>query len=57
MKQLRERKGYTLEYVGSKVGKSKATISRYELGEIHMTVEMLVRLAEFYGVSIVKFFE
>ncbi len=34
------------------LGKSRSTLWRYENGRVNMPSEMLLRLAEFYGVSL-----
>lgn len=39
LRELREQKGYSLEYVAEKIGKTKKTVSRYELGEHRIDVE------------------
>lgn len=51
LQQLRNEKGYSLEYVGEKINKTKKTISRYENGEHRMDVETIKALALLYGIN------
>ena len=51
-KQLREKKGLTLEQVGKELGFIKQTISKYEKNESEPAYSDLVRIAKFFGVSI-----
>lgn len=51
-KQLREEKGLTLEQVGKELGFIKQTISKYEKNESEPAYSDLVRIANFFGVSI-----
>lgn len=46
IKQLRERMGLTLEQVGEYVGVNKATVQRYETGEIDIKRNVAIKLAE-----------
>lgn len=46
IKQLRERRGLTLEQVGEYVGVNKATVQRYESGEIDIKRNVAIKLAE-----------
>lgn len=46
IKQLRERQGLTLEQVGAYVGVNKATVQRYESGEIDIKRNIAIKLAE-----------
>ncbi len=46
IKQLRERRGLTLEQVGEYVGVNKATVQRYETGEIDIKRNVAIKLAE-----------
>ena len=52
LKQLRKDKGYTQIAVQMKTGIEQALLSKYETGERTPPTETLVRLAEFYNVSI-----
>lgn len=51
LRQLREEKELTLEYVAQKVGTTKVSIGRYEKDEREPKGEMLTLLANFYNVS------
>lgn len=46
IKQLRDRRGLTLEQVGEYVGVNKATVQRYESGEIDIKRNVAIKLAE-----------
>ncbi len=48
LKHLRDTKGYSLEYVGDQIGKTKKTISRYENGEHRMETETIMQLSSLY---------
>ena len=52
LKQLRKDKGYTQIAVQMKTGIEQALLSKYETGERTPPTETLVRLAEFYNISI-----
>ena len=52
LKQLRKSRGYTQIAVQMKTGIEQALLSKYETGERTPPTETLVRLADFYGVSI-----
>lgn len=47
----REKKGLTQTEVGEFLGLVQSTIAKYELGIKKPTVDVLVALAKFYGVS------
>ena len=49
---LRKSRGYTQIAVQMKTGIEQALLSKYETGERVPPTETLVRLADFYGVSI-----
>ena len=51
IKSLRKQQGLTLEQVGVEIGVTKQTTSRWETGVRQPSLEMLARIAEFYGVS------
>lgn len=50
IRQLRWKKGMKLEELGEKVGLTAATMSRYELGQRRISVELAARIAEALGV-------
>ena len=52
LKQLRKSKGYTQIAVQMQTGIEQALLSKFENGERIPPTETLIRLAEFYGVSI-----
>ena len=51
LKQLRELKELTLEEVGNYIGVKKATVQRYESGEIDIKRTIAIKLAEILGVT------
>ena len=51
LKELREARGLTLEQVGSYVGVNKATVQRYEIGNIDIKRNVAIKLAECLGTS------
>ena len=52
LKELRKSKGYTQVYVQMQTGIEQALLSKFENGERVPPTESLLRLAEFYNVSI-----
>ncbi len=52
LKKLRKSRGYTQIAVQMKTGIEQALLSKFENGERTPPTETLVRLADFYGVSI-----
>ena len=52
IKELRTSKNLTQEDIAKMVKVSKATISNYEKGKVSPPIELLIKLAERYGVSI-----
>lgn len=52
LKLLRKEKGYTQIMVQMQTGIEQALLSKYENGERVPPTETLVRLADFYGVSV-----
>ena len=52
LKEARKRTGFTQIEVSELVGLRQNTLSRYELGTILPSIEMIGKLAEFYGVSL-----
>ena len=51
LRRLRLLKGYTQEAVASDLGVCHTTLSAWECGEHAMTVDTLVSLADYFGVS------
>ncbi len=52
LKLLRKKEGYTQIYVQMKTGIEQALLSKFENGERVPPTETLIKLADFYGVSI-----
>ena len=52
LRSLRKSKGYTQIAVQMKTGIEQALLSKYENGERIPPTETLLRLADFYGVSL-----
>lgn len=52
LRALREAKGLTQLQVANKIGISKAMISAYETASKAPSIEVLIRLARLFGVSI-----
>lgn len=51
LKKYRERYGYTQQYVADHLGVGKSTYTQYEIGSRRIPVDMLVRVAALYNVS------
>jgi len=51
LRELRERKGLTLEQVATELGLRNQYISNYELGKRNPDYETLKKFADFYGVT------
>lgn len=52
IRNLRIDHGYTQKQLGEYLGISQNTYSQYEIGVLNYPVDVLIRLAEFYGVSV-----
>ena len=52
LRRLRRQRRLSLAEAAALLGKSRTTVWRYENGRVNMPSEMLLRLAEFYGVSV-----
>ena len=52
IRDLREDHDWKQEYVAEKIGVRQTTYSKYELGKINIPIDMLIRLADLYGVSL-----
>lgn len=58
IKSKRKEKGYTLEYIGNYVGVSKATVSRWESGEIgNMRTDKVKALCDCLNITTKEFLE
>lgn len=52
IKQLREEKGWTLEYIATRVNVTNQTISNWEKGKTEPDIGSLIRLAELFQVTV-----
>lgn len=52
LKEVRKKKGLSLQQVADAVGLGNNTISRYETGKREPRLEMWQKLADIYGVSV-----
>ena len=51
LKNLRRSAGLTMEQLGQKLGVSKQTVSNWENDNIMPSIDMLIRIADFFHVS------
>lgn len=51
IRSLRIDRGYTQKQIGEYLGISQNTYSQYEIGVLNYPVEVIIKLAQFYGVS------
>ena len=52
IRKLRTDMGYTQKQIAEVLGVSQNTYSQYEIGILNYPVDALVKLADFYGVSV-----
>jgi len=52
IRNLRIDHGYTQQYMASLLNVKQNTYSQYELGVLNYPVDVLMKLADFYGVSV-----
>ncbi len=52
LKQLRKNHNLTQQELGSRIGISKAVISKYENGMSYPTFDMLIKIADYFKVTI-----
>ena len=52
IKSLREEKGWTLEYIATRVNVTNQTISNWEKGKTEPDIRSLIRLAELFQVTV-----
>jgi len=52
IRKLRTDTGYTQKQIAELLGVSQNTYSQYEIGVLNYPVDALVKLADFYGVSV-----
>lgn len=50
-RQLRKNRNLTQKELGAKIGLSKAVISKYENGMAYPTFDMLIQIAQYFGVT------
>jgi transcriptional regulator with XRE-family HTH domain len=51
IRNLRIDNGYTQKQIGEYLGISQNTYSQYEIGVLNYPVDVIMKLADFYGVS------
>lgn len=51
LKNLRKSRNLTQKELGAKVGLSKAVVSKYENGMGYPTYDVLIRIAQYFGVT------
>ncbi len=51
LKQLRKNNNLTQEELGSRIGLSKAVVSKYENGMGYPTFDVLIQIADYFGVT------
>lgn len=51
IRRLRQERGLCQEELGRRIGASKQSVSNWENGNIVPSIDLLVRLADFFGVS------
>jgi len=51
IRRLRQERGMCQEELGRRVGASKQSVSNWENGNIMPSIDLLLRLADFFGVS------
>jgi transcriptional regulator with XRE-family HTH domain len=52
LKELRTSKGLTMQQLGANIDATKATISNFENGQKKPSLDMLIKLADYFDVSI-----
>ena len=52
IRSLRIDNGYTQKQIGEYLGISQNTYSQYEIGVLNYPIEVLMKLADFYNVSV-----
>lgn len=52
LKELRTSKGLTMEQLGKKIESTRGTISNFENGNKKPSLDMLIKLADYFDVSI-----
>ena len=54
-REIRENKGYSLEYVAEHLGTTIKTLQRYEVGERSIKIGVIKSLCEFYNIDCYEF--
>ncbi len=57
LKELRKQSGLTQEELSLKLGISRVNYTRYEIGQVRPDYETLVKIADFYDVSLDEIFD
>jgi len=52
LKELRKANDLTLEQLGKDIGSTKATMSNFETGQKKPSLDMIIKLADYFQVSI-----
>lgn len=52
LRELRKRCGITMKELGAEIGVAESTISQYETGKRQPDYETLLRIGEYFGVSV-----
>lgn len=52
IKQLREDRDYTQQFIAKHVGCDQSVYSKYETGDRKLPLELAIELSKFYGVSL-----
>lgn len=52
LRELRKRCGITMKELGTEIGVAESTISQYETGKRQPDYETLLRIGEYFGVSV-----
>ncbi len=56
LKEYRKSRGFTLESLGNKIGKSKATVSKYETGEITPDIITMLEICNVLDINVSQLF-
>lgn len=52
LKEIRRSFGYTQKQVAEAIGESEVNYNRYELGKVNIDIQKLIKIADFYDVSL-----
>lgn len=52
LRELRKRCGITMKELGNEIGVAESTVSQYETGKRQPDYETLLKLSEYFGVSV-----